>query len=407
MSTGASPTFSNFPGGFANGLSVRGMPLMQMQPGQVFYLGNGPALIQGARGGSDGNRGTFLSPYATLQGALNSASSGSGNLSSNQGIQDGRGDIIFILPGHRETITSATALSLNQAGVAIIGLGAGLLRPTFVLSTATTATINVLAAGMSIQNCLFLANFAGIASVFTAANASFTAVIAGNLMTTSSVTGTINSGATIAGTGILPGIMVLNQVSGTVGGAGVYTLSQSLTFASGSVTSMTPDFAIDNCEFRDISTVLNFVTIFSGASTTNACDGFQFTRNRVYSLGNTTGTTCIKPLARADRMQLNSNFVDMGILNDTPILLTGGVYNHQDLEIGWNILNRPNTSATGGLMMSSSATSCTGHVHDNYVWSLVSTPLLAPTGTKLAFDQNYVNNTGAADKSGLLLPANT
>ena len=67
MSTGASPTFSNFPGGFANGLSVRGMPLMQMQPGQVFYLGNGPALIQGARGGSDGNRGTFLSPYATLQ----------------------------------------------------------------------------------------------------------------------------------------------------------------------------------------------------------------------------------------------------------------------------------------------------------------------------------------------------
>jgi len=407
MSTGASPTFSNFPGGFTGGLTVRGMPLMQMQPGQVFFLGNGPALIQGARGGSDGNRGTFLSPFGTLQGALNSGSTGSGSLSSNQGVQDGRGDIIFILPGHRETISTATALTLNQAGVAIIGLGNGVLRPTFILDTATTATITLRAAGMSIQNCLFLANFAAIASAFTAANASFTAVIAGTQMTTSAVTGTITPGATIAGTNILPGIFILNQVSGTTGGAGVYTLNQSVTFASGSVTTMTPDFAIDNCEFRDLSSALNFVNIFTGVATANACDGFQFTRNRVSGLGTSAGTAVITPLQATDRMQLNSNFVNLAILNNTPILLVGGSFNHTNLDIGWNILNRPNTSATGGLMMSSSSTACTGHVHDNQVWSLTATPLLTPTGTKLSFDQNFVNNTGAADKSGLLLPANS
>src|ERR1700757_2697851 len=141
MSTGASPTFSNFPGGFANGLTVRGMPLVQMQPGQVFFVGNGPSLVQGARGGSDGNRGTFLSPFGTVQGALNSGSTGSGSLSSNQGIQDGRCDILFVLPGHKETISSATVLTLNTAGVAIIGLGSGLLRPTFTFTTATTANI--------------------------------------------------------------------------------------------------------------------------------------------------------------------------------------------------------------------------------------------------------------------------
>ena len=104
-------------------------------------------------------------------------------------------------------------------------------------------------------------------------------------------------------------------------------------------------------------------------------------------------------------MALNNNFVNLAVLNNTPILLVGGSYNHTNLEIGGNNLNRPNTSATGGLMLSSTSTACTGHVHDNYVWSLTATPLLTPTGTKLAFTQNFVNNTGAADKSGLLLPA--
>ena len=407
MSTGASPTMSNFPGGFANGLSVRGMPLLQMQPGQVFFLGNGAVTISGARTGSDNNRGTFLSPFGTLQGALNSGGLGTisygPSLTANQGVNDGRGDIIFVLPGHREVISSNTALLLNQNGVAIIGLGSGHLRPTFILDTATTATINVRAAGMSIQNCLFLANFGAIASCFTIQSGTFTASIAGSVMTVTA--GTVYNGCNISGAGIVPGTCVITQLTGTANGVGTYLLNEPATFASGTITAIVSDFAIDNCEFRDLSSTLNFVSLVTGNATTNTMDGFQFTRNRVTGLGTTAGTTLITPLAATDRMQLNSNFVNQAVLNNTPILLAGGSFNHTNLEIGWNILNRPNTSSTGGLMMSSTSTACTGHVHDNQIWSLTSTPVIAPTGTKLAFDQNFANNTGAADKSGLLLPA--
>jgi hypothetical protein len=34
----ATQGMTNFPGGFANGLSVRGMPLVQTQTGKVFWV---------------------------------------------------------------------------------------------------------------------------------------------------------------------------------------------------------------------------------------------------------------------------------------------------------------------------------------------------------------------------------
>lgn len=148
-------TITNFPNGFANGLSVRGMPLLQMQPGQVFWLNNSTVLKPGQHAGSDNSRGTYLDPFATLAHALSMTTAS-------------RGDIIFVGPGHAETISSATVASLNVAGVAIVGLGMGSLRPTFTYTTATTANIPVTAANVSIQNCLFVANFAAIASFFTA-----------------------------------------------------------------------------------------------------------------------------------------------------------------------------------------------------------------------------------------------
>lgn len=82
-----------------------------------------------------------------------------------------RGDLILILPGHTETVSSATALAPDIAGITIVGLGRGTLRPTFTLDTATTATVAVGAANITIKNCLFVANFANIVSAFTLANA--------------------------------------------------------------------------------------------------------------------------------------------------------------------------------------------------------------------------------------------
>lgn len=78
-----------------------------------------------------------------------------------------RGDVIFVMAGHTETVSSATALTLSVAGVTVIGLGLGTLRPTFTLDTATTATINVTAANVTFRNIIFVANFAAIVSAFT------------------------------------------------------------------------------------------------------------------------------------------------------------------------------------------------------------------------------------------------
>lgn len=145
---------TDYPNGFKDGISIRGMPLLQTHTGKVFWVYNGSALLTGQSAGSDGNRGTFNAPFATLDYAI-------GRCTAN------RGDVIMVKPGHAETISSATALALDVAGIAIVGQGYGSTRPTFTLDTATTTTIGVSAANISIQNCIFTANFADIVSVFT------------------------------------------------------------------------------------------------------------------------------------------------------------------------------------------------------------------------------------------------
>src|SRR5688572_22741309 len=118
---------SNYPNGFPNGLAIRGVPIAQSHTGQVFWVGNSTVLPPNQRGASDSNRGGINDPFSTLQKALDSCTAS-------------RGDIIFIKPGHAETVSSATALAFNKAGVAIVGLGSGTARPTFTLDTANTTT---------------------------------------------------------------------------------------------------------------------------------------------------------------------------------------------------------------------------------------------------------------------------
>lgn len=143
---------TNYPNGFAQGLSVRGLPLLSSYPGQVFWV----------HSTSGGNEGTFDSPFTTVTLALARC------------VAD-RGDIIMVKAGHAEAITSATTLLLNVAGVAIIGLGTGTKRPTFTFTTANTARIPVSADNISIQNCRFVGNFLSIATCFlVAAAANFT-----------------------------------------------------------------------------------------------------------------------------------------------------------------------------------------------------------------------------------------
>lgn len=389
---------TNFPQGFANGLSVRGMPLLQMQPGQIFWCSNAPVLAPQERAGSNNNRGTFLDPFATLTFATNTA------------CVAGRGDIVFVGPGHRETISDATTLALRMSGVAVIGLGAGNMRPTFTMDTATTSNIPVTGASMSIQNCLFLANFLSIASAFTGQTASVTGTITGTLLNVTAVgSGTLYAGSTLAATGITLGTVILNQLSGTTGGIGTYTVSVSQTFASGTITTSPTDLAIDNCEFRDNSSSLSHLVLVTSPTTANSMDGFQFTRNSWFGLGNVSVTCALVTTVGHDRWNISDNVLisPTTAVTEGPVCLATGAGNMTNFTMGRNRLVRLGVSTSLPNGVSTSGTAWTGHAFDNYIGTGLSgnTGTWISTGTKLSFTNNYSMITRAADKSALINPA--
>lgn len=388
---------TNFPQGFSFGLSVRGMPLLQMQPGQVFYVGNGQALNPAQRAGANGNRGTFLDPFATLLYAQTQA-------------LGGRGDIIFILPGHQETISTAAILTLSKSGIAVIGLGAGALRPTFTFTTANTANIPVSGAGMSIQNCLFTGNFLSIASVFTALGSSVTGSISGNTLTVSAVgSGTLLPGSQLVGTGITTGTCIVSQLTGTTGSTGTYIVTSAQTVASTTITTACTDFNIDNCEFRDTSTSLGFLVLFTTTTTANSADGFSMTRCLWNSLSSVSVTCAIVTTVGHDRWNLSDNIMYSPTTAGTegPIMLATGSGNMTNITIARNKTQRLGVSTTLPCGISTSGTAWTGHAYDNYFGTGLSgsTGIWISTGTKLAFSNNFSMITRAADKSALINPA--
>lgn len=318
---------SNYPSGFTNGLMVRGLPISVCHPGEIFWVNNSSVLPKGGVGGSNGNDGSYRRPFSTIDYAI-------GRCTAN------RGDIIMVMPGHAETISSAAIIVMDVAGVAVVGLGSGGKRPTLTFTTAATANIPITAANMSIKNVLFVANFADVASVFTATG-----------------------------------------------------------------TATPTDFAIEDCEFKDTSSILNFLTIVTGNATANSMSGLYLKNSRISSLGTTAATTAIKLLEATDRVQIMDNVGVWAVLNDTAAMLDGSTFNHTNFQFGRNVLNRPNTSSTGGSFVAGSGTTWTGTAHDNRMWQLDNTAgIWIPTGTKLGFFENYSPITGAADKSGLINP---
>lgn len=325
-------SMSVYPAGFAGGVVIRGVPLAQTHPGKVYWVDNS-ALANGdaMRSGSDGNKGTYNDPFATIAGALSAA-------------RANKGDIVFVKPGHTETITAAGGIVLSKAGVAIIGLGYGSNRPTISYTTANTASMTVTASNVLLYGFIFSAGFLNIAGAIQVANA---------------------------------------QVA--------------------------TDLVIDSCEFKDQSTILNFVAAVKVGTTANIADGLTFTNNKVLGLASSpaANTTAVVVASDTKRMTLADNFINHEVaLNDTATLLAGGALNHTQLLVARNKSFRPSTSTTGGNLISSSSTASSGIVCDNQDGHLdATTGLMIATGTKLAFFRNFSMITGAADKSALENPA--
>ena len=62
-------------------------------------------------------------------------------------------DVILVQPGHSETLSAAIALDV--IGVQVIGVGDGLLRPTFTIDTASVNGIEISAANVTLDNLYF------------------------------------------------------------------------------------------------------------------------------------------------------------------------------------------------------------------------------------------------------------
>ena len=139
---------SNFPNGFANRVVIRGTPIDIPNPGEVFWVNNSSVLAKGARGGSDGNDGTYRSPFATLDYAVGKCTAD-------------RGDVIYIMPGHLETFTAASGVDFDVAGVTVIGLGRGSKQPQFRFND-TAATMIVGANNIGLYNLRFTADLPAV-----------------------------------------------------------------------------------------------------------------------------------------------------------------------------------------------------------------------------------------------------
>lgn len=137
---------TNFPGGITSfGIPVMGGGQLPALLGNIFFVSS---VL-----GSDGYEGTSERPLATIHAAIVKCTADNG-------------DLIVVLPGHAENISSATSLVVDVAGVTIIGLGAGHSRPALTF-TATAGSIELDAARCRFSNMRLIA---GIAAVVVGVN---------------------------------------------------------------------------------------------------------------------------------------------------------------------------------------------------------------------------------------------
>lgn len=133
---------------------------LQQHPGNIWFVDSGASAAADSAGAG---RNPDI-PFATLDYAI-------GNCTS------ANGDVIYVMPGHAESVASAGAIACDVIGISIIGLGNGTNRPTFSFS-ATDATWTVSAANVTIKNIRVTSTIDEVVKMFhvTAAHCTLDAV---------------------------------------------------------------------------------------------------------------------------------------------------------------------------------------------------------------------------------------
>ena len=139
---------SSYPQGFQNGLMVREMPVEIPHPGKVFWVNNSSVLPANGIAGSNGNPGTYLKPFSTIDYAVGKCLAG-------------RGDVIYVMPGHIEGVAAAAAIAFDVDGITVIGLGRGTNMPKLNF-TNTAGTVTVNADNVALINLKFEATISAV-----------------------------------------------------------------------------------------------------------------------------------------------------------------------------------------------------------------------------------------------------
>ena len=318
--------YSNYPSGFPNGLTVRGVPITQSHPGKVFWVNNSTVLADGGIGGSDGNPGTYQKPFRTIDYAIGRCVSG-------------RGDIIMVMPGHAETITAAGTITLDVNGVAIVGLGTGAARPTLTYTTANTAALSWTGDYCTMKNFNFVGNFLSIAAA------------------------------------------ILNN-----GGS---------------------DWTVENCDFKDTSAILGFLSCVTTTVSTNSDNGW-FVGNTRSSDATTTPGTAIKVLNTTNRLTIKDNVFWHSVAeNNAAIILDHAALVVDELLMENNTCYSINTGqTTSGFLVKTSATTGSGIIRNNLVRSQDPSSAIMITATAVQYGSFNNYHAGETTQlSGVLLPA--
>ena len=326
---------SNYPGGFPGGLTVRGLPVQQSHPGKVFWVGNASNSVtayttEGGVTGSDGNPGTYQKPFATIDYAIGKCTAG-------------RGDIVLVMPGHAESISTTTfalaGISQDVDNVAVIGLGTAGSRPTITLDTDVDATWSVTGDYCTISNLIFTGNFLSVKSAIT------------------------NSG-----------------------GAGM---------------------TVENCLFQDTTAIKGLLAAVTTTVTVNADDLWVAGNTRYSIATTTPGTLVVIVGTIAGLTIKDNFCVHGVVENNKAILLEHGALVVTKLLMENNTCYSINTAqTTQGFLVTTSATTGSGIIRHNLVRSQDPSAaiMITPAAVQYGAFENY--HTGETTQlSGIILPA--
>ena len=141
---------ARYPKGFNRGVSIREVPIINTHS-------KNPAWWVDSNG-SPSQEGTYARPFLTVDAAINACAAG---------------DLILIKENHAETLTTSNTVTMDVAGVSIVGYGYGQRRPRFTFTPSAVGDNSwaMSAASCSVENIIGIAGLDAITNPFNVSGA--------------------------------------------------------------------------------------------------------------------------------------------------------------------------------------------------------------------------------------------